>query len=249
MPAGSPLLSPANLACRRHRQRIVGFEREVAMAVSILDQAPSENHLPMIVTDSPVEFVLIGPHGEKPAVLARSAVASLELVGVSALSGEMPSPFDFTQKNFLGRVDDRKGRPILWVTFRLQPPADAADSRERFVTFAWVGMSSRSDYEEINKQLANRLSDLYRAISESNSQDLEWLLAPVILLCLRANARRVGEGDRSASDAAAPSGFSLVRCFGAFFQGLATPAAAFLLLTVAVSSTVALVTLLWSLKH
>jgi hypothetical protein len=146
----------------------------------------------MEVTNSPVEFLVIGPRMGKDAVLVKSKGAGLDLLGIVAG----------------GNGEDGEYRPIAlmsllmpWTELPRQlnvvesdPASDLAptsDKRRSKVRFAWVGQSDQSAKHRIERLFRSSREEIQMAVLKQDQDKLDWLLAPLILACVQASQRRL----------------------------------------------------------
>ena len=144
------------------------------------------------LTGSSLPFVLIGPAGKHRRVLVKSVEDTLDLVGLDGLPEDFqrdrPVGLDVFALNF-GRKE-RGQRNI--VRGRDSVAVGNGDKRTTFYSFAWRGLATTRDCEEISDQL-NRISkDLEKALNDNRVDDVEFVLASIVLLCERINERRTG---------------------------------------------------------
>jgi hypothetical protein len=149
------------------------------------------NSITIIVRNSPIEFVVSGPFGGRDRILVRSENAGLELIGLVAenddsFTSRAPSLIllslyrIFRPGEFRAHVVDSMFMPDL------QPKSDARNSRLRF---AWKGLGSRQYYQYIEDSLNSSLSDLYRGIYNSDIDEVEFAIAPLIARCVKIDSR------------------------------------------------------------
>jgi len=151
----------------------------------------SDKKAPLFVlSNSPVEFVLVGPRGRHRGILLRSHNAGLDLVGAAA------DPF----KNEPGPIFQRAALGILALgeaevlavrshSFKNQTPL-SEDTRASGYAFLWKGLANARQVGEIEAELSKRVSDLHQGILAADIDELEWHVAPIVTLCAHAMQKR-----------------------------------------------------------
>lgn len=149
----------------------------------------------LVIRNSPIEFVVVGPKGKRNGVLIRSENLKTDLIGFAAKGQEIddiPSSsfIDFLSKNPLlfpllfppRRMYSVGSSPIKPIKYDL-------DKREFEYRFYWVGRCSRSDQKSINDTFNRYVADLLIGIQEGDIEQVEWSISPTILRCSQVNAR------------------------------------------------------------
>jgi hypothetical protein len=142
--------------------------------------------------ESPIEFVLIGPHRSRDKVLVRSKNAGLDLLGVAAdkeleykLREAQPSGSSLFQLPFFG-----KSRVLNVVESSRSEDLDPEfDSRRSAYRFAWVGEATTLRKHDVERSLTKSIPGIRDALKAGNHPDLELAIAPVILQCTIADQR------------------------------------------------------------
>ena len=140
-----------------------------------------ENKEPLVVTNSSVEFVLAGPSGGRDRIVVRSERASLDLVALAA-EPRLGRRYWFLGPGFVRRlnvIESQRAKDLI----------PGSDDRKSSYRFAWAGRCSISSRDKIKKSLDSALSDLQSAIRRGDKTDVEFDIAPLILMCWRANRR------------------------------------------------------------
>lgn len=142
-----------------------------------------------IIRNSPIEFVVSGPVGGRDRVLLRSEGASLDLTALS--SQNMGFEHRLRRPDPLIALFAGRGRQINVVTSMTVPDFERdTDSRQSSLSFAWVGFSSPSQTEHIRKTFNQCIPDLLDALKAEAIEDIEFSVAPIVLVCSDANERR-----------------------------------------------------------
>ena len=146
----------------------------------------SENQLPFIINNSPIDFIVVGPYDGKDKVILRSANAGLDLIGLASQTSELfgfnvPTPMLSLFTGTPRQLNVVESNPV--EDFHIQ-----IDSRYSTMRFAWVG--DCSSFKGIEEAFILAVPDLQRAIQKSMISDIEWSVGAVILECLKAGERR-----------------------------------------------------------
>ncbi|TBA79862.1 hypothetical protein ELH56_06285 [Rhizobium ruizarguesonis] len=153
------------------------------------------NHL--IVRNSSVSFVLMGPGGEHRQVIARSDHDNLDLVG---LDNPALAEISLKSKSSFLELFTVTGSPpqslVVHTLADMVVESRGEDRRTTHLTFAWKGMATTHDREKIQEAFKSMAPDIMKAIQRNSSDALEWQLAGLILLCAnttsgRAQARKM----------------------------------------------------------
>lgn len=141
----------------------------------------------IIVDNSPIEFVVVGPRDGEDVVLAASHDAKLDLIGLAipstadkrhhrqrTLSRTLVAPSRQLNVVLGGAVSDRSG-------YR--------DSRESTMRFAWVGPSSTLSREAVEDEFRRISTELKLALDEDDDEKVERYLSQVIFQCSDAVTR------------------------------------------------------------
>jgi hypothetical protein len=141
----------------------------------------------VVLENSPVEFVLVGPLGGRDRILVRSEKAGLDLIGLAAepaLGMERTSPESWPFMFSLSRQLN------IVTSYPLDDIDPGSDSRKSKYSFAWKGYPSSLGVHQIREALNGSLPELREAIKARDAQAIEWALAPVVYSSTRANERR-----------------------------------------------------------
>jgi len=140
------------------------------------------------LTNSTVEFVVIGARGGQDVVIAQSANAGLDLLGLAIESGnDATGAFDLPISFFAG--PPRQLNVVISHPVKdLEPSVDSRESRMRF---AWVGECSGEGRRQIGEFFNRIIVDLQEAIRQSNYSQTELVIAPLIWRCSRGSERRL----------------------------------------------------------
>jgi hypothetical protein len=139
----------------------------------------------IIISNSPVEFVIIGPLGGRDRVLVRSADCGTDLIGFGSNFG------DDTVKSTTDLISLVAGRPpINAVTSDpmqdIMPILDSRTSRFRLV---WRGFGGSNNISVIHKTFKGAILQAYNALRGGDENDVEWIFAPLIYELSKQNRR------------------------------------------------------------
>jgi hypothetical protein len=154
----------------------------------ITSTRPPDRSSVIIIDNSPIDFVLVGPRGEGPGVLLRTKNAGLDLTGAcSDISTSKEFQYRSEWINLLG---DRYSRTISTVSSNPTSIGRLVDDeRLGSLTFAWLGATKSAERKKIEEQFNNRITDLQNAIAQIDQERIEWFLGPIVALCLLAEYR------------------------------------------------------------
>jgi hypothetical protein len=138
----------------------------------------------VILVDSPVEFILIGPIYDNLKVLVKSKNAGIDLIGFSQdennneyvngsslfLTSLMP------QKVYSRETEQLNHNNFIYDNF-------TEHYRDSTYKFIWRGVKNNRFNDIIEKTFNMRLYDIVSAIRNEDLDTLEWHLAVVISLC------------------------------------------------------------------
>lgn len=145
---------------------------------------------PLVIRNSPIEFVISGPIGGRDRVLVRTESAGLDLVALSAHSVD----FESGPRSIFHTFYTKLGLGGLGInTVSSLPVYDLLrdiDSRRSRVRFAWAGLSTARERIRVEDAFNRTLPDLFDAIRHKNVDHAEYSLAPLILMCSRINSER-----------------------------------------------------------
>jgi hypothetical protein len=137
-----------------------------------------------IVLDSPIEFVIVGPVEGRDRVLAKSRTAGLDLVGLAAEGPSKRSPPDLLSTLFVGT------RQLNVLTsIPLPDVISGSDSRHSRFSFAWRSFATLSGIQAVKGVFDLQMRDLHRALKDRDVYEVEWVIAPIVLSCAKANER------------------------------------------------------------
>jgi hypothetical protein len=132
---------------------------------------------PIIVKNSPIEFVLTGPFAGADQVLVKSENAALDLVGAASF-----------------KKYERKKSSIWWLKIfypemrkvnvtnghAFEDVVSTADNRLSDYFFAWSGQTTNRTQDTVDQLISVRLHDIVTGVRQNNQARLEWSLsAPV----------------------------------------------------------------------
>ena len=141
----------------------------------------------LTISNSPIEFAVIGPKGKRNGVLVRSKNLQVDLIGFAVTGREMRrSESVLLSSNFLFSYIS-SSRTINYVESRaLDHVGNDWDKRKSEYRLYWVGLCSISSQREIRETFNRYMTDLLSGIEEEDLEQVEWSLASTILSCLDA---------------------------------------------------------------
>ena len=133
---------------------------------------------PIVVKNSPVEFVFTGPFAGADQVLVKSENASLDLVGAASFGKyrQRESSITWWLKIFypdVRKINVTDGHPFEDIV-------RIADARISDYFFAWSGQNTRRTCEIIDNVMSVRIHDIVMAVREGNEARIEWSLSEPI---------------------------------------------------------------------
>lgn len=129
----------------------------------------------IIIENSPVEFVLVGPSKNGEVIMAKSSTAKLDLIGYAMLNNKASNEVMMIPFRSKRRFNIINSMPLL--------RNDNYDNRKSIVRYCWRGRSSRYQDEDL-KSLFNRYSvDIIQAYEDGDKDRMVLNLSPVIFLC------------------------------------------------------------------
>lgn len=145
-------------------------------------------HTKLVIANSPIEFVVVGPKGPRDGVLVQSDNAKLDLIGLAA---DQSTKERRNHSQGLMRMLLGPSRFInsVW-SFPLDRRVEKWDTRKAKYRFCWAGLASSLDKEQIDKTFDRYVADLQSGIEREDIEQIEWSLAPIILECTERDARR-----------------------------------------------------------
>jgi hypothetical protein len=140
---------------------------------------------------SPVEFVLVGPHGTGRAVVAQSSPAHLDLIGYAAM-GDIRSYSILHKASLNLSLNSQENLDVLSVrTYPLDNQLSGEDRRRSFYSFVWRGKARLQQIRQIQEELSLRAAGLRSTLENNDYEELRWMLAPIVSLCDLATRKRV----------------------------------------------------------
>jgi hypothetical protein len=141
------------------------------------------NYSSLVISNSPVEFVITGPVKGKDRVLVRSENSSIDLIGKATQF----------EANFRSRTSwfsniFKPGRQINVVESSPVPDMrQDVDSRTSLLRFAWVGQTTKQSYKRIEKAFTYSVPSILTALEDKDLEQVEIYLGRVILNCSEEN--------------------------------------------------------------
>lgn len=147
----------------------------------------------LIVKNSPLEFVVIGPSDEQDIVLVRTHDAKLDLIGfaLSSLKNQFRSRerSGSMSRSVLGKIVDNfniifaDNNKFVKVNTVTQPLFDKSEKRKITYTLCVRGNIRPNDEIFISNQFAISIFDMQYSIAKWDSVRLERAIAPLIFQC------------------------------------------------------------------
>jgi hypothetical protein len=163
--------------------------------VGIAKDLPNGPYITRYYLDqSPIDFVLVGPSGNHRRAIVRSIGKNMDLVAMD--QKRSPGEEVFTSISFFDFLSYYllRANPFnRYVVRSDQWNIIDEDHRTSYYSFAWRGLASESNIPHIEKLLNEISVDIAMALKTRREDDIEWLMAPIILSCQRATERRLRE--------------------------------------------------------
>lgn len=143
---------------------------------------------PIVINNSPIEFLIIGSLNGRDRVIVKSNNAGLDLLGVSV---KYPNDFSYIDMPLSSLT---LGRSRQLNVISSHPIADfnpKSDKRQSEMKFAWVGNCTSFRKKEIQALFEQSLSDLRYAFIDLDETSIEWSIAPLIFQCTKENERHL----------------------------------------------------------
>ena len=143
-----------------------------------------------IITNSPVEFVLVGPLRGRDRVLLSSDNAGLDIKGLAATRDADADVLQNQSSTFSFFWGSARQFNVL-ESYTTHDIDSDYDKRKSSFRFAWVGYCSPDRRGRIQDLLNWAIPDIRNAILEDEEADVELTISPVILNCSLAHQRRL----------------------------------------------------------
>lgn len=148
-------------------------------------------HRSMDFTNSPIEFVIVGPWGTQDRILVRSRSAKLDLVGFAVSCAQDAHDSPNTPKMRRGRSRDIRLGGLLGLrrrfysvsAFVTSSSVASPDERSVGYFFCWATTMPQNDIDLIAKEFSQRIIDIDISIGCKDIDSLEWNIAPLVRLC------------------------------------------------------------------
>ncbi len=141
----------------------------------------------VVLVESPVEFVLIGPIRDQLKVLVKSKNAGIDLIGYSQDENE---DLYINSSIFLNSLIPQKvnSKNFDQLSVRVVPDNEeefrfSEDFRLTSYMFVWRGVKNNRFNRKINYYFDSNLPDIIFALQNQDLDKLEWTLATIISLC------------------------------------------------------------------
>ena len=152
-----------------------------------------------IKLQSPIEFVVIGPQGDRDVILVRSENVNMDLVGfatqksfdrdLESSSPESSSPGGSLFNSWIAGSSDRIMNVV--ESSAIEPYRMDRGKRKSSYRLSWVGYCSSVRHRLIHHAFDAHTADIQHGLHEENVEQIELSLAPVIYLCTKADQRRI----------------------------------------------------------
>lgn len=143
----------------------------------------------IVIKNSPIEFILVGPKGKHKGVIAKSDNSDLALIGVAASENYRPA---FSILSWLAKVTfSIRFESYYSVRTHHLSNIDESEKDSRLSDYSlwWKGAVSSEDKDDIHKEFSRRAADIQNSVTNDDVDRFEWNLAPILLLCHKANQR------------------------------------------------------------
>jgi hypothetical protein len=154
---------------------------------------PNQQESIVVIESSPIAFAIVGPSGRHRAVLVRSALPCLDLIGLSRESPEQARPRDTFINRLLGTLSEQgaiQSAPVpANFMYRSDDITSQTDERSSKLTFSWRGFNDYAGMESLTDTFTQMTPDLVAVLKKGYKQDIEWQVAPLILRCIAMNNR------------------------------------------------------------
>lgn len=144
----------------------------------------------ILVENSPIEFVLIGPNPVAKGVIAKSKNASIDLIGASASSNFYDeiyierSTLSLVSRLFL--IENTYG--VRSSMLKNITPRSKRSRRSEY-EFFWRGFAQDRELEKIKIELRESATDIFLSLKEKNSSAFDWHISRIVKLCYDANRK------------------------------------------------------------
>ncbi|WP_460063111.1 hypothetical protein [Pseudomonas sp. H2_H09] len=143
------------------------------------------NGRPIVIKNSPIEFVVSGPMAGRDRILIRSENAGVDLVGKSIHSAgyKQGKAHRVTSSLIFGGPAELHTVVSGFVAdFRSD-----VDDRESMMALTWRGYATSRGVEEVKDTFLKYYRDIYAAYYYGDENDVELQVAPLIYQCSFAN--------------------------------------------------------------
>ncbi len=145
----------------------------------------------LILQNSPIEFVLVGPHQSRDAVILKSENSGLDLLGMASegdIDSEKSPTFNLLASMFLPNV----GRQLNVVeSYQVTDLESSKDKRRSSFRFAWVGYCNPSRKRRIKQSLDRSIIDIRQGVLDKNIPDIELSISSLIYNCSLAHQQQL----------------------------------------------------------
>lgn len=151
-----------------------------------------QSHSFIVIENSPIECLVIGPVNGRDRVIIRSTNAGLDLLGL-AIDSPVKDVYSAVESSPVKILMGLSRKLNIVETYPVDDLNPLSDFRQSKMKFAWVGECSTIQLEMIQRSFERAQYDLKQAfISDDADKELvEWSIAPVVLQCSIAHERRL----------------------------------------------------------
>lgn len=145
-----------------------------------------QNQKLLIVENTPIPFVLLGPKDEVSCVLVKSINAQIDLMSLAADGLSDSTTRSLSQSKALFKLP----RQICSVwSYPINRDKEVKNKRTVQYILCWEGSASRRDIKFVKDKLNKHIIDINLALNSGNLEQVELNLSSVILACAKAQMR------------------------------------------------------------
>ena len=152
----------------------------------------------LTIRNSPVEFLVAGPRGNRNGILIKSDDLKLDLIGFATRESENTKfvgvilfifyalfPFVSSQPRRMNSVKSSSPRMLDYDRSLIR----GHDERDFEYKFCWIGECYPSDKFAIEKIFNLYIEDVLKGLEDADNDLVEWSIAPVVLRCSQTRLR------------------------------------------------------------
>jgi hypothetical protein len=149
----------------------------------------------IVIDSSPIPFAIVGPLGRHRAILVRSSLPCLDLVGLS------PDRKNVGENTMITRLFGPTANSAIIESSAaisadffsgLADGEESTDYRRSKLTFSWRGLANQQGVEKLSRMFSEITPDLIAVLRKGKLSDIEWQIAPLIAACTDLNIRESG---------------------------------------------------------